>query len=349
MSLSRPAGPRPAPRAIARWLLAVAAVVLLMVVVGGITRLTESGLSMTRWEPISGTVPPLNDAQWAAEFDAYKATPEYAQVNRGMALAEFKRIFFWEYLHRLIGRSIGLIFALPLLWFWWKRAIPAGYGPRLVALLALGGLQGAIGWWMVASGLIDRPDVSHFRLATHLLAALFIFSGLIWTALDLRAGGPPARPTRGAVAAVAVLAIQIILGAFTAGLDAGFLFNEWPLMGGGLFPAGGWNPVAGLAANLSSNPIVVQFVHRWFAWAAAAALAALAWRARRAAPAAAAGIVALVALQIALGVATLLTVVALPVAVAHQLVATLLLGAAVAAAHALGHGSGGFAPRAKRY
>jgi cytochrome c oxidase assembly protein subunit 15 len=176
---------RPRPRALANWLLIVAASVFLIVVVGGITRLTESGLSMVRWEPISGIVPPLNAEQWQAELEAYRATPEYQQVNRGMSLDGFKQIYFWEYVHRVIGRMIGLIFAVPLLGFWWKRAIPAGYGARLTALLALGGLQGTIGWWMVASGLVDRTDVSHVRLAVHLLNALFIFGGLIWTALDL--------------------------------------------------------------------------------------------------------------------------------------------------------------------
>ena len=187
---------RARPRAIARWLLVVAAMVLAMVVVGGITRLTESGLSIVQWKPISGTLPPLTHAQWVDAFTAYQATPEYVKINRGMDLAGFQRIFFWEYLHRLIARMIGLVFAAPLAWFAWRRAIPKGYGARLCAILALGGLQGAIGWWMVASGLVDRPDVSHFRLATHLLCALLIFAGTIWTALDLRmlARDPAARP-----------------------------------------------------------------------------------------------------------------------------------------------------------
>jgi heme a synthase len=327
-------------RAISRWLLAVAALVLVMVVVGGITRLTESGLSMVRWEPVSGTVPPLDAEQWNAEFAAYKATPEYAKVNRGMSLAEFKQIFFWEYLHRLIGRLIGVAFALPLLWFAWKRAIPRGYGWRLTALLALGGLQGAIGWWMVASGLIDRPDVSHLRLATHLLAALLIFGGLIWTALDLRAlarnrNARPARMTLFAAAAIVVLAVQIMLGAFTAGLDAGFAFAEWPTMGGRFFPEG--VPLLEPAwRNLVDQPIVVQFTHRWFAWVAAAAAIMLAVKAKRAGVKRMWLIHLLVTLQIALGIATLLTGVAIPIAVAHQFVAALLLAALVVAAHGLG-------------
>lgn len=331
---------RTRPRAIARWLLAVAVLVLLMVVVGGITRLTESGLSMVRWEPISGAVPPLNADQWNAEFAAYKATPEYAKVNHGMSLPEFKRIFFWEYLHRLIGRLIGLAFALPLAWFAWKRAIPRGYGGRLTALLALGGLQGAIGWWMVASGLIDRPDVSHVRLAIHLLAALFIFSGLIWTALDLRllAHDPQARPARLpaiAIIALGLLAIQILLGAFTAGLDAGFAYASWPKMGDEWFPAG--TPMLEPALrNLVDNPIVVQFVHRWFAWAAAAGAVALAWRTRPKSPTTAWTIIGIVALQIMLGIATLLSGVAIPIAAAHQMMAALLLASLVRAAHIVG-------------
>jgi cytochrome c oxidase assembly protein subunit 15 len=330
------------PRAIARWLLAVAAIVLLMVAVGGITRLTESGLSMVRWEPISGAVPPLNAAQWQAEFDAYKATPEYRKVNSGMSLPAFKRIYFWEYLHRLIGRLIGLAFALPLAWFAWKRAIPKGYGGRLTALLALGGMQGAIGWWMVASGLIDRPDVSHIRLAIHLIAALCIFAGLIWTALDLRAlakdaQARPARLTRAAIGVLAVLAVQILLGAFTAGLDAGYAFSSWPKMGEQWFPTGGWRDGWGVAANLADNPIVVQFVHRWWAWVATAAVLWLAARAQRAGVKGAAHAIATaIVVQIGLGIATLLSGVALPIAAAHQIVAALLLASVVWAAHGIG-------------
>ncbi|MFW2829480.1 COX15/CtaA family protein [Sphingomonas sp. ID0503] len=332
----------PRPRPIARWLLIVAVMVFLMVIVGGITRLTESGLSMVRWEPISGTIPPLNDAQWQAEFAAYQATPEYRKVNNGMTLAAFKGIFFWEYLHRLLGRLIGLVFALPLLWFWWRGAIPKGYGPRLVALLALGGLQGAIGWWMVASGLIDRPDVSHLRLATHLSAALFIFAGLIWTALDLLvlARNPSARPARLGglpLAAIVLLAVQIILGALTAGLDAGFAFAEWPTMGGGLFPAGGWHQGWSWFQNLIDNPIVVQFVHRWFAWIVALAVVMVAIRAERTrATGFGHAALTLVVVQIGLGIATLLTGVDILIAVTHQAVACLLLATLAATAHRLG-------------
>lgn len=332
---------RPKPRALSAWLLCVAALVFLMVVVGGITRLTESGLSIVKWEPVIGAVPPLNAEQWQAEFEAYQATPEYRKVNRGMSLNEFKDIFFWEYLHRLIGRFIGLAFALPLLWFAWKRAIPKGYGWRLAGILALGGLQGAIGWWMVESGLVDRPDVSHIRLAIHLLMALFIFSLLIWTALDLQdlADNPKARPagiTVLSVWALSLLALQLMFGAYTAGLNAGYAFNTWPMMGDGWFPSG-VPMMEPFIRNLVDNPIVVQFVHRWLAFIVAGvaiALAATAWRRGIKGPAIA--VVLAVTAQISLGIATLLSGVAIRIAVSHQAMAVLLLASLVATAHRLG-------------
>jgi heme a synthase len=329
------------PRALARWLLIVAAIVFVMVVVGGITRLTESGLSMVRWEPIAGVVPPLNAAQWAAEFHAYQATPEYRKINSGMTLDQFKGIFFWEYLHRQIGRLIGLAMILPLAWFAWKRAIPPGYGSRLVALALLVVLQGAIGWWMVASGLVDRPDVSHLRLATHLVTALIFFAGLIWTALDLLAHerNPEVRPARLHTASATVLLIlglQIMLGAFTAGLDAGFAYASWPLMGDTLFPDHGWKMHLGVIENLRDNPIVVQFLHRWWAWIAATAAIALAFKARRKWRSAPLVVALLVAVQITLGIETLLSGVAIPIAAAHQAVAVLLLASLVVASHRIG-------------
>ncbi len=326
------------PRAIALWLLAIAALVFLMVVVGGITRLTESGLSMVRWEPISGIVPPLTEADWQKEFDAYKAYPEYQKINHGMSLGEFQNIFFWEYLHRAIGRLIGLAFALPLIWFWVRKAIPPGYKPRLLALLALGGLQGAIGWWMVASGLVDRPDVSHLRLATHLLAALFIFGGLIWTALDLFAhdkGMARSRLTPLGIIALLILAAQIKFGAFVAGLDAGHAFAEWPLMGGRFFPDTSW--LDPLWLNAIDNPIIVQWAHRWWAFVAAAALLYLSRRTlAEGSRGPARTVLFLLGVQIVLGIATLLTGVELWVAATHQAVAALLLAATILCAHKLG-------------
>jgi len=326
----------PRPRLLGLWLLIVAAMVVAIVIVGGITRLTESGLSITEWKPLRGIIPPLNPAQWAAEFDAYKAIPQYKAFNTAMTLEGFKQIYFWEYLHRLLARAIGTVLGLVLLVFWWRRWIPAGYGRRVVLILALGGLQGVIGWWMVASGLQYRTEVSHVRLAVHLMAAMLIYAVLVWTALDLL--GRPARFRLLPGLAILALAGQLILGAFTAGLRAGYAFSTWPAMGDGLFPAGGWQ-AGGLVHNLVNNPIVVQFAHRWWAWIVAIAVALLAGQAwRRGARTSARIMVGLVVVQIALGIATLLSGVHLHVAVTHQAVAVLLLGAMVWAAHDVGSG-----------
>jgi cytochrome c oxidase assembly protein subunit 15 len=319
----------------------MAGLVFLMVVVGGITRLTESGLSMVRWEPISGTIPPLSEADWLAEFEHYKQSPEYRKINAGMSLSDFKGIFFWEYVHRLLGRFIGLAFAIPLAWYAWTRAIPKGYGWRLVGLLALGGLQGFIGWWMVASGLVDRPEVSHIRLAVHLLNALLIFALLIWTALDLQrlARSPNAPRVKLPVVAawvLSLLGLQLMFGAYVAGLDAGYAFNSWPKMGEDWFPQG--TPMLEpFLVNLADNPIVVQFVHRWLAFIVAADIAVLAWLAwRRGVRGPSLLMCAAVAIQILLGIMTLLTGVELWIAVAHQGMAALLLGTVVVTAHRLG-------------
>ena len=331
--LSRPPLPAPKPKALSYWLLVVAALVFLIVVVGGITRLTESGLSITEWKPIRGIVPPLNDAQWQAEFAGYKAIPQYREFNQGMTLDGFKQIYFWEYLHRLLARGIGLVMALVALGFWWRRAIPQGYGRRMILILALGGLQGVIGWWMVASGLQYRTEVSHIRLATHLLAALLIFSVLVWTALDLRTRAVRL-PLPGA-GVLALLALQLIYGAFTAGLRAGYAFAEWPTMGGRLFPEG--VPLLDPAwRNLVYQPIIVQFVHRWLAWIVAAGVLLLATRSYKAGARPAATVMLIVVLlQIALGITTLLSGVALPIAVAHQGMAVLLLASVLATAHGI--------------
>ena len=328
------------PRAVAIWLYAVAAMIVGIVVVGGITRLTNSGLSITEWKPITGIIPPLNTAQWQAEFANYQRIPEYTQLNSGMTLDGFKAIFFWEYLHRVLARTIGLAFAVPLIWFAVRKRIPAGYGWRLTALLALGALQGAIGWWMVSSGLAVRTDVSHIRLAVHLMTALVTLAGIVWTALDLIALhrsplAAPARLATPAIVALALLFVQLVYGAFTAGLDAGYAFASWPLMGDALFPAGvpmlapGWT-------NAVDNPVVVQFIHRWFAFAAAAGLLWLAVQATKAGSQAGFWVVGLVTLQVMFGIATLMTGVQIHVAVAHQANAALLLIAAVFAAHAIG-------------
>lgn len=329
---------QPRPLAIANWLFAVAALVFLMVVVGGITRLTESGLSITEWKPISGTLPPLTRADWEEAFLLYQATPEYQQINRGMSLAEFKFIFFWEWVHRLLGRVIGLAFALPLLWFAVRKQIPAGYGPRLIALLALGGLQGAVGWWMVVSGLSERTDVSHFRLAVHLMTALFILGGLVWTALDLRRlaarpGGSPARLRLPVAGLLAVLAVQILFGAWAAGLNAGLAARDWPLMNGRLLPDVGADPLAALA----NDPFLIHWVHRWWAWVAVLALVLLARMARGAGDRRASiAIHTAFGVQILLGIATVMTGVNIVLAVLHQAVGALVVASAAWGAHAAG-------------
>lgn len=325
-----------------RWLLGVALCVGIMVVVGGITRLTESGLSITQWNPVTGAIPPLTEADWAGAFALYQQTTEFQTINLTMDMAAFKAIFFWEWLHRLLARLVGLLYALPLAWFAWKRWIPAGYGPRLTLLLILGAMQGVVGWWMVASGLVGRTDVSHYRLAVHLNLALFILGALVWSARDMatvaRHGTHDHRQTRMTIPVAAVLvllALQLVWGAFTAGLNAGFAFASWPLMGDRLFPEG-VPMLAPSAINLIDNPIVVQFVHRWWAFVAGAALLWLAHGAWRAgASAAALALAALVLAQISLGIATLLTGVDLVVAVAHQGVAALLVAAAAWCGHAV--------------
>ncbi|MEA3011339.1 MAG: heme a synthase [Sphingomonadales bacterium] len=339
---ARPARPRAArPRAVALWLLGVAALVFLMVVVGGITRLTESGLSIVRWEPLSGALPPIGDSAWAAEFAAYKQSPQYQLVNSGMRLADFKSIYFWEYVHRLLGRIIGLAFALPLLWFAWMRAVPRGYGWKLGCILALGALQGAIGWWMVASGLVDRPDVSHIRLAVHLLTALTIFAVTLWVALDLlqlaRDGGArPARMPTAAIWTLSLLFLQYMFGAYVAGLDAGYAYSSWPKMGDHWFPADA-PLLEPFLRNFADNPIMVQFVHRWLAFAVAAAALILARKAWLKGHREAAGAVAgAVTVQILLGISTLLSGVELWIAASHQAMAVLLLAATLVAAHRLG-------------
>lgn len=340
MAVPRSLRPRPRPRLFGFWLFVIAALVFCMIVVGGITRLTESGLSITEWDPILGAIPPLNQDQWQRAFDGYKAIPQYHAFNQGMTLEGFKHIYFWEYLHRLLGRAIGALLAVVLLIFWWNKWIPKGFGWRTVLILLLGGLQGAIGWWMVASGLQVRTEVSHIRLAIHLLAAMLIYAVLIWTALDLFALANGIRRVKVSfwpLIAILMLAIQLMLGAFTAGLRAGYAFATWPRMGEEFFPSGGWTSTRPLSFTLSSNPIVVQFEHRWWAWAVAAAVFLLAlggWRAGQQVRATL--LVVLVAVQITLGIETLLSGVSLPIAVTHQAVAALLLAAMVWNGHGLG-------------
>ena len=320
----------------------MAGLVFAMGVVGGITRLTESGLSITEWRPVSGAIPPLDQADWEEAFALYKATPEYQQVNgpAGMDLEAFKRIYFWEWLHRLLGRVIGLAFALPLLWLAATRAIPRGYGWKMVALLVLGGAQGVLGWYMVMSGLAERTDVSHFRLSAHLLLALAIMGALIWVALDLRrlaATGDdrPARVTPLSAAVLAVLFVQLLYGAWVAGLDAGQVANSWPDMHGRFFPEGvDWSN--GIGAALANDPYLIHFIHRWWAWVAVAALVIFARAVRGRRRAASVAIHSTFGLQIIIGIATVMTGVALWLAALHQAVGALLVAATVWGAHVHG-------------
>ena len=329
------------PRAIANWLLAVASLVFLMVVVGGITRLTESGLSITEWKPVTGAIPPLTDAAWQVAFDAYKKIPQYAAMNADMTLAQFKFIFFWEWVHRLLGRVIGLAFALPLAWYWVRGVIPVGYKSRLVPLLMLGALQGAIGWWMVTSGLMAGVSVSHFRLAIHLLLALTILAALVWTARDLLAlsrdpAARPARLTSTAVAVGAIVYVQLLYGAWVAGMRAGKVTQNWPMMSDSFLPTGiDWSQ--GTLHAFTSDPYLVHFIHRWWAWVAVAALLVLARAAKRAGERGASiAIHSTFGLQVILGIATVMTGVNIALAVLHQAVGALLMASIAWGAHSIG-------------
>ncbi len=331
-------------RAVAVWLFTCCALVFAMVVVGGVTRLTHSGLSITEWEPIVGTLPPRSDADWADAFFRYRATPEFRQVNPGMDLGAFKRIFWWEYAHRLLGRAIGVAFLLPYLWFLVRHRVPRGYAGALGAIFALGGLQGALGWYMVQSGLVDDPRVSHLRLTAHLGLAFLIFGAMFWVALSLlrprptTAGSPELRRLAGQLAGLVFL--MVLAGGLVAGIRAGFAYNTFPLMNGN------WVPPEILMLepwyrNFTNNMATVQFDHRLLAATLALLVPWFVWRTHRTAdipaPARRAAdlFLALLVVQITLGIATLLLVVPLTLAAAHQAGAVLLFAAALNARHAL--------------
>ncbi|WP_137181140.1 COX15/CtaA family protein [Roseomonas sp. AR75] len=346
--LSLPEADHPArrdARAVARWLLGVAGLVWLMVAIGGATRLTGSGLSIMEWAPLSGALPPMTEAEWNRLYDLYRSIPQYALVNQGFGLEGFKGIFWLEWLHRQWGRLIGLAFVTGLAWFWVRGRIPRGYKPRLLGLLALGGLQGAIGWYMVASGFeADRTAVSPYRLVIHLGLALVIYGALVWTALGLLRPAPEGPPEARPVAALVrvtfwALVAAMLAGGFVAGTRAGFTWNTFPLMDGALVPTGllaldpWWR-------NLTANLLTVQFNHRVLATLAGlAALGAVLlalWRLPPGRPRRAVlGLGAAVALQYALGVATLLWVVPVALGTLHQATAVLVLTAALVALHAL--------------
>ena len=328
--------PQTRPLAVARWLFVVAGLIIGLVVVGGITRLTESGVSITEWKPIAGAIPPLTEADWQAEFAKYQQTPQFIRVNgpAGMTLATYKSIFFWEWLHRLWARSIGVAFALPLAWFWARGQIPQGYKGRLLALLALGGLQGVIGWWMVKSGISQDVKVSHIRLAIHLMTAMITLAGVVWTALDLRAG-MKSRLTGLGLLGLWVVAGQMKLGALVAGLRAGLVASDWPLMNGDFFPRG-VDSAQGWWHALCYDPFLLQFMHRWWAWLVVAVLVVMARRLRPLCRPASVAIHTAFGVQVLLGIGLLMMHVPIWMAALHQLVGVLVLVSTVWGAHELG-------------
>jgi cytochrome c oxidase assembly protein subunit 15 len=327
--------------AIRLWLYAVAALVLAMVLVGGATRLTESGLSITEWQPVMGMLPPLSDAQWQTEFEKYQAIPQYHALNQGMNLDAFKAIYWWEWTHRLIGRVIGFVFLVPLLWFLWRGWIGPGLRGRLWFIFGLGALQGAVGWWMVASGLADRIEVSQYRLATHLVLACAIYVAIIWTAqrLDERPVMPsPPRIRLSAMALLLLVLLQIYLGALVAGLRAGYVYNTWPLIDGALIPESARLFLdTPLWRNFFENTLTAQFDHRMVAYTIFICALLHAFDVTRTAKSSwvvssALVLVLAVTVQAALGIWTLLDRVPITLALMHQAMAMLVL--TVATTHA---------------
>ncbi|MBX3520432.1 MAG: COX15/CtaA family protein [Xanthobacteraceae bacterium] len=315
-------------RDVRRWLWAIAALVAGMVMLGGATRLTGSGLSITEWNVVTGVFPPLTDAAWLAEFEKYKAIPQYQAINKGMALSDFKFIFFWEWAHRLLGRIVGFAFAIPLAFFWWRGKIGPALRWKLLVLLFLGGLQGTIGWWMVASGLSVRTDVSQYRLAVHLTLACIIFIALVWVATSLLPKGELGK--RGKIFAVVLIGLallQVFLGAIVAKTNAGLTYNTWPLIDGVFHPKGAqlfllqpwWR-------NFFENVLAVQFNHRmtayllWFV-----SLGYVIYQRKRPAQLQAVILYLLISAQAALGIVTLLLAVPLALGLAHQAGAVVVL------------------------
>jgi len=320
--------------AIRNWLLLCCFMVLAMAVVGAVTRLTESGLSITEWKPITGALPPMSAEHWQQEFDLYKQSPEFASKHFWMSIEDFKKIYVWEWSHRLLGRLIGIVFALPLLWFAIRRQIPQGYGWKFIGLLALGGAQGFMGWYMVKSGLVDRPSVSHFRLAAHLGLAVLIFSLMWWMALDFIKKPASQAVSKGLImqgwGMLAFLAITMVWGAFTAGLDGGMIYNTFPKMDAHWVPpeltfnAPAWY-------NALHAPAAVQFVHRCLAILTGIGLIAFGLRAHDKA------LTAMVFIQVGLGIGTILTQVDIHLAALHQACAIILLALLLRRLHIIKH------------
>ncbi|MZR31027.1 COX15/CtaA family protein [Sneathiella litorea] len=327
------------------WLTLVAVLVFAMIVLGGVTRLTNSGLSMTDWKPVTGWLPPLSHEAWMAEFERYKAFPEYQKINKGMSLSEFQGIYAFEFAHRVLGRIIGLAFFVPFVLLLLLRKIPRSMAPRLALLFLLGAAQGGMGWFMVKSGLVDHPDVSHYRLTAHLALASLIFAALLWTIFDLlrptgeRRAPAPATVRRTGYALLLLIALQIIIGGFVAGLNAGFVYTDWPLMGGRFLPED-FLHMQPLYHNFLENPGTVQFVHRMVGYAIAAAaiwlyLVSRGWGLDRRLRLGISWAVTLVLAQVFLGIVTLLHVVPVALGAAHQAGGMLVLAAALFVVHDL--------------
>ncbi|MEE4202107.1 MAG: COX15/CtaA family protein [Halieaceae bacterium] len=325
-------------RWVARWLTVCAAVIFGMILLGGVTRLTDSGLSMVEWKPIMGIVPPLNEAEWQQAFDKYKQFPEYQKVNQGMDMAGFKVIFMYEYLHRVLGRLIGLLFFLPLVFFAVRGMVRPGLMPKLLGLLFLGGCQGLLGWYMVQSGLVDRPDVSQYRLTAHLGLAVAIYAAMVWVIIGLVSPHRVAshHATIWPLIMVAVVYLMILSGGFVAGTDAGYAYPTWPLMGDRFIPptlyAEGW-------ISAFEQVTTIHFNHRMFAYLVVVLIGAAVWRglARstdRRVRLASSLMLAAVLVQASLGVSTVLSQVAIPIAASHQAGAVLLLTTVIFWAHA---------------
>lgn len=338
-------------RPIAWWLLACCALIFAMVVLGGVTRLTGSGLSMVNWKPVSGVLPPLSQAAWEREFEHYRQTPEYSYVNKGMTLDAFKGIFWFEYAHRLLGRLIGVVFLIPFVYFLLRRRFEPSLVPKLVSMFILGGMQGLLGWYMVKSGLVDDPHVSQYRLAAHLGLAILIYAFMLWTALEIlhraQSAGPGARSRLASPTTILAVAVFITMmsGAFVAGLKAGFTYNTFPLMAGKLVPDGMWS-VSPAYLNFFENVTTVQFTHRVLAMATFFAIIALWFGARRMGLTRsqrlwlhATALAAVV--QVALGISTLVLRVPISLAALHQagamVLLTVLMGLAYETRRADGH------------
>lgn len=328
MKSIEPLAQKKSEKAVAAWLFTTAGFVFAMIIIGAITRLTESGLSMVEWRPLIGALPPLSEAEWSRVFAIYQQTPEFQKINSWMELGDFKKIFFWEWFHRFWGRLIGIVYALPLIYFWITKQIRREDRPAFTGLLFLGGAQAVMGWYMVASGLVDVPAVSHYRLAAHLSLALVIISLLVL--MGLRYRGFYRDPHKGLYiqgwATLGLLAITIFWGAYVAGLDAGKIYNEWPLMGGSFFPPDMWF-MQPAWINIFEHHPAVQFTHRWLAIVTMIAVLAYVWRAIKAGscPFLFGTLGTIVVAQVVLGIITLLSNVWIPPAVLHQAGGAILL------------------------